>query len=151
MYGVCLRYAKNEFDADDIMQDGFVKIFRNLHKFRREGSFEGWIRRIIINTCIEHYRKKVASYDITTPYENKVKDNDLSALDNLAESDLMDIINSIAPGYKTIFNLYVVDGYSHKEIADMLGISEGTSKSQLARAKGALKKILETKYKNIIE
>lgn len=151
MYGVCLRYAKNNFDADDILQNGFVKVFQNLHKFRKEGSFEGWIRRIVINTCIEFYRKKVKRYDITEVHENTIEDHDLNVLDTMAENDLLEIINGIAQGYKTIFNLYVVDGYSHKEIAEKLGISEGTSKSQLARAKGALKKLLQTKYKKIID
>lgn len=143
MYGVCLRYAGNENDAGDILQEGFIKVFRNLEKFRSEGSFEGWVRRIFVNTAIEHYRKKVKLYNVSEAQENTIEDTNLDALDNLATKDLMAIINELSPGYKTVFNMHVIEGYSHKEIADMLGITEGTSKSQLARAKGVLKKILE--------
>lgn len=149
MYGVCLRYAGNTNDADDILQEGFIKVYNNLHKFRGEGSFEGWVRRIFINTCIEQYRKKVKSYNITETHENTVEDSDIDALDVLEAKDLVKLINELSPGYKTVFNLYVVEGYSHKEVAELLGISEGTSKSQLARAKGTLKKMLETRYKKI--
>lgn len=149
MYGVCLRYMKNTVDADDVMQESFIKVYKNLSKFRREGSFEGWIRRIFINTCIEHFRKKVETYKISEAQENTVEDDDLSALNVLDAKDLMALINELAPGYKAVFNLYVVEGYGHKEIAKMLDITEGTSKSQLARAKGTLKKILNTRYKKI--
>jgi RNA polymerase sigma-70 factor (ECF subfamily) len=143
MYGVCLRYSENAEDANDVLQEGFIKVYKNLDKFRGDGSFEGWVRRIFINTSIEHYRKKVKLYNVSEVQENTVEDTDLSALDSLAVKDIMNIINELSPGYKQIFNLHVVEGYSHKEIADMLGITEGTSKSQLARAKGVLKKIIE--------
>ncbi len=149
MYGVCLRYAGNVNDANDLLQEGFIKVYNNLSKFRREGSFEGWIRRIFINTCIEQYRKKVKSYNITEAQENTVEDKDLDALDILDAKDMVKLIAELPTGYNTVFNLYVVEGFSHKEIADMLGISEGTSKSQLARAKGALKKLLETRFNKI--
>lgn len=149
MYGVCLRYAGNVNDANDLLQEGFIKVYNNLAKFRREGSFEGWIRRIFINTCIEQYRKKVKSYNITEAQENTVEDKDLDAIDILNAKDMMKLIEELPLGYKTIFNLYVVEGYSHKEIAGMLDISEGTSKSQLARSKGALKKLLETRFNKI--
>lgn len=143
MYGVCLRYSGNPDDANDLLQEGFIKIFKNLEKFRGEGSFEGWIRRIFVNTSIEHFRKKVKLYNVTEVQENTIEDIDLSVLDTLAEKDIMTLINGLSPGYKTVFNMHVVEGYSHKEIAEMLGINEGTSKSQLARAKGVLKKSLE--------
>jgi RNA polymerase sigma factor (sigma-70 family) len=145
MYGVCLRYSENSEDVNDVLQEGFIKVYKNLDKFRSEGSFEGWVRRIFINTSIEHYRKKVKLYNVSEVQENTVEDTDLSALDSLAVKDIMNIINELSPGYKQVFNLYVVEGYSHKEIADMLGITEGTSKSQLARAKGVLKKIIEAR------
>lgn len=143
MYGVCLRYAGNEEDANDILQEGFIKVFKNLGKFRSEGSFEGWVRRIFINSAIEQYRKKVKLYNVSEVYENTVEDKSINALDMLATKDVMNIINELSPGYKAVFNLHVVEGYSHQEIAQMLGINEGTSKSQLARAKGVLKKIIE--------
>jgi RNA polymerase sigma-70 factor (ECF subfamily) len=143
MYGVCLRYSGNVDDANDLLQEGFIKVFKNLMKFRGDGSFEGWIRRIFINTSIEHFRKKVKLYNVTEVQENTIEDTDLNILDTLAEKDIIILVNELAPGYKTIFNMHVIEGYSHKEIADMLGITEGTSKSQLARAKGVLKKSLE--------
>lgn len=143
MYGVCLRYSGNTDDANDLLQEGFIKVFKNLAKFRGEGSFEGWIRRIFVNTSIEHFRKKVKLYNVTEVQENTIEDTDLNILDTLAEKDLLILVNELAPGYKTVFNMHVVEGYSHKEIADMLGITEGTSKSQLARAKGVLKNSIE--------
>ncbi len=144
MYGVCLRYSGNTEDANDLLQEGFIKVFKNLSRFRGEGSFEGWIRRIFVNTSIEHFRKKTQLYHITEARENTVEDTDLNILNTLAVKDILQLINELSPGYKAVFNLYVVEGYSHKEIAEMLGITEGTSKSQLARAKGVLKKSLET-------
>ena len=148
MYGVCLRYAENTEDANDVMQEAFIKVYKSLPKFRAEGSFEGWIRRIFVNTSIEHYRKKVKLYNVTEVQENTIEDTNLDALDSLATKDILAIINELSPGYKQVFNMHVVEGYSHKEIADVLGITEGTSKSQLARAKGVLKKIIETRRSN---
>jgi RNA polymerase sigma-70 factor (ECF subfamily) len=145
MYGVCLRYSGNADDAQDILQEGFVKVFRNLPRFRGDGSFEGWIRRIFVNTAIEHYRRKVNMYPVTENQENTIEDKDWTAFDRLALKDLLEIIQELSPGYRTVFNLYVVEGYTHKDIADMLGISEGTSKSQLARAKAILQNVIKGK------
>lgn len=143
MYGVCLRYSGNVEDANDLLQEGFIKIFKNLTKFRGEGSFEGWIRRIFVNTSIEHFRKKIKLYNVSEVQENTIEDDDLNILDTLAEKDIISLVSELSPGYKAVFNMHVIEGYSHKEIADVLGITEGTSKSQLARAKGVLKKSLE--------
>ena len=145
MYAVCLRYCKDAEDAQDLLQDGFVKIFKNLEKFRGEGSFEGWIRRIFVNTSIEHFRKSVKNQSVTDSQELVIEDPSWNALDNLAEKDIIKMIQELSPGYRQVFNMYVIEGYSHKDIGDILGISEGTSKSQLARAKGILKKMVETK------
>lgn len=145
MYAVCLRYCKDAEDAQDLLQDGFVKIFKNLEKFRGEGSFEGWIRRIFVNTSIEHFRKTVKTQSVTDSQELVIEDPSWNALDNLAEKDIIKMIQELSPGYRQVFNMYVIEGYSHKDIGDILGISEGTSKSQLARAKGILKKMVETK------
>ena len=147
MYGVCLRYVANTDDANDILQEGFIKVYKNLDKFRREGSFEGWVRRIFVNTAIEQFRKKVKLYNVDEVQENTIEDKELTALDLLATKDIINIVNELSPGYKAVFNLHVIEGFSHKEIAEVLGITEGTSKSQLARAKGVLKKIIETKLK----
>ena len=143
MYSVCLRYSGNVEDANDLLQEGFIKIFKNLEKFRGDGSFEGWIRRIFVNTSIEHFRKKVKLYNVADVQENTIEAVELNALDSMAEKDIIFLVNELAPGYKAVFNMHVIEGYSHKEIADILGITEGTSKSQLARAKGVLKKSLE--------
>lgn len=145
MYGVCLRYCENPEDANDVLQEGFIKVYKSLNKFRGEGSFEGWIRRIFVNTAIEHYRKKVKLYNVTEVQENTIEDTELDILSSLAVKDILNIVNELSPGYKQVFNMHVIEGYSHKEIAELLGITEGTSKSQLARAKGVLKKIIETK------
>jgi len=143
MYAVCLRYAGNAEDARDILQDGFVKVFRSLDRYRGEGSFEGWVRRIFVNTAIEHYRKQANLYTVPENQETLIEDKDLSALDNLAMKDLVALIQQLSPGYRTVFNLYAVEGYTHKEIAELLGISEGTSKSQLARAKAILQNLVK--------
>jgi len=141
MYAVCLRYANNAEDAQDLLQEGFIKVFRNLHRFRAEGSFEGWIRRVFVNSSIEHFRKKSLQLSkVSDKEENTIEDSDISALDQLAEKDIIALVQELSPGYRTVFNLYVVEGYSHKEIGEMLDISEGTSKSQLARARSILQK-----------
>lgn len=149
MYAVCLRYAGTAEEAQDILQEGFIKVYKKLGTFRGEGSFEGWIRRIFVNTAIEHFRRKKYLQPVTEREENTLEGNYLSVLDDLAERDIMDLVQQLSPGYRTVFNMYVVEGYTHKEIGDMLGISEGTSKSQLSRAKVILqemvKKFLEEK------
>ena len=147
MYAVCLRYAGNGDDAQDILQDGFIKIYKNLARFRSEGSFEGWIRRIFVNTSIEHLRRKTYLKPISEKEENIIPYKEKSVLDKLGEKDIMNLIKELSPGYRTVFNLYVVEGYTHKEIGDILGISEGTSKSQLARAR----MILQDKVVNYLD
>jgi RNA polymerase sigma factor (sigma-70 family) len=141
MYAVCLRYANNADDAQDLLQEGFIKVFRNLHRFRAEGSFEGWIRRVFVNSSIEHFRKKSLQLSkVSDKEEGTIENDDISALDNLAEKDIIKLVQELSPGYRTVFNLYVIEGFSHKEIGELLGISEGTSKSQLARARSILQK-----------
>ena len=144
MYGVCLRYAANTEEAEDILQESFIKVFKKIASFRKEGSFEGWIRRIFVNTAIEHYRKKIYLQPITEHEESTVEGGYLSVLDNLAEKDIISLVQQLSPGYRTVFNMYVVEGYSHKQIAEQLGISEGTSKSQLSRAKQILQDLVRT-------
>ncbi len=143
MYAVCLRYSNNTDDAQDLLQEGFIKIFKNLDRFRAEGSFEGWIRRVFINTSIEHYRRKVNLFSTSEKEETHIQDSSSNALDKLAEKDIIKLVQELSPGYRTVFNMYAIEGFSHKEIGGILGISEGTSKSQLARAKGILQKRVE--------
>ena len=143
MYGVCLRYAKNEADAEDILQEGFIKAFRNLDKYRGEGYFEGWLRKIIVRTAISHFRNGVRKIDV---YQNiddvTIEDKAPSILDRMAEKDIVGIVTKLPPGYRKVFMLYVIEGYNHKEIAGMLGCSEGNSKSQLNRSRTQLRKML---------
>ena len=136
LMGVCVRYMVNHQDAQDVLQDGFIKIFQNLHKFQFKGSFEGWARKIIVNKALETLRKNHAlkwSDDIDNHYDLKNYDED--AIDYLNRKELLEIIHKIPLGYRTVFNMFAIEGYSHKEIADSLSITEGTSKSQFARAK----------------
>jgi len=144
MYAVCLRYAGNAEEAEDILQEGFIKVFKKLDSFRSEGSFEGWVRRIFVNTAIEHFRRKRYLMPVTEKEENTIEGKFTSVLDELGAKDIMALVQELSPGYRTVFNMYVVEGYTHKEIADMLGISEGTSKSQLSRAKVILQDMVRT-------
>lgn len=144
MYGVCLRYAGSTSEAEDILQEGFIKVFRKLSSYRGEGSFEGWIRRIFVNTAIEYYRKKTYLQPITEHEESTIEGNYLSVLDNLAEKDIIQLVQQLSPGYRTVFNMYVVEGYTHRQISELLHISEGTSKSQLSRAKQILQEMVRT-------
>lgn len=144
MYAVCLRYAGDGDDAQDILQDGFVKVYKNLDRFRGEGSFEGWVRRIFVNTSIEHLRRKTHLKPIAEKEENTIPYKENTVLDNLGEKDILKLVKQLSPGYRTVFNMYVVEGYTHREIGDILGISEGTSKSQLARARMILQDMVIT-------
>src|SRR5436305_8934014 len=147
MYAVCLRYAGNAEEAEDILQEGFIKVFSKIGSFRKDGSFEGWIRRIFVNTAIEQFRKKIHLQPVTEYEENTIEGKYSSVLDSLAEKDIIQLIQQLSPGYRTVFNMYVIEGYTHKQIAEALGISEGTSKSQLSRAK----QILQEMVKDLIE
>ena len=142
MFAICLRYSKNQMDAEDILQDGFVKLFNNLHRFRGEGSFDGWVRRIFVNTAIEHIRRKNLNTTVGEGLENSVADKHTNALDNLYEKDIIKSSNTLSDGYRTVFNLYAVEGYTHKEIGELLGISENTSKSQYSRAKASMREVM---------
>ena len=144
MYALCLRYAKSQMDAEDILQDGFIKLFNNIHRFRGEGSFDGWIRRIFVNTAIEHIRKKNTNTNVGDAMEF-IEDRHKSPLDTLYEKDLIKSTSTLSDGYRTVFTMYAVDGYSHKEIAKELGITESTSKSQFSRAKALLRTLLTSK------
>lgn len=151
MYGVCMRFAKNQMEADDILQEGFIKVYLNLKSFRNEGSLEGWIRRTIVNTAINHYKKNT-KYQNDTDIENAnvVQYQYSSAIDNISVEELLALVHALPVGYRMVFNLNVIEGYTHKEISELLGISENTSKSQLSRARQTLqRKLAELKEKEI--
>lgn len=138
MLVVCARYAKDSFEAEDMLQVGFVKVFEKLKDYKGDGAFEGWVRRIMVNTSIEFYRKNARMFpvvDLDHAPESPVQENQLSRMNM---NDLLKLIQNLSPGYRLIFNMYAIEGFSHKEIAEELGISEGTSKSQLARARAIL-------------
>jgi RNA polymerase sigma-70 factor (ECF subfamily) len=145
MYGVCLRYARDESEARDMLQDGFIRVFQSLDRFRFEGSFEGWVRRIIVNTALEYLRKE--DYRTTSIEDADFQDppgsHDVES--GLSAQDLLAMIRELSPRYRMVFNLYAIEGYSHKEISEMLNISEGTSKSNLSRART----ILQEKIKKL--
>jgi RNA polymerase sigma-70 factor (ECF subfamily) len=141
MYGICLRFAGNEMEADDILQEGFIKILTKIKDFRNEGSLEGWIRRTIINTAINYYRKNLrySKFQDIDDFELPIT-NDESIYDKLSKEELINLIRELPNGYRTVFNLNVLEGYTHKEIGQMLNISDNTSKSQLTRARSILQK-----------
>ncbi len=148
MYGVCLRYSQSYDEAQDLLQEGFLKVFQNLKSFRNEGDLEGWIRRIMINTAIEKYRiriKELSSYNDELG-NSLTLDNNLG-LDYLNTRDLLDLIQTLPIKYKLIFNLYAIEGFSHKEIAEQLNITESTSRSNLARARAILQKAIKEEQK----
>jgi RNA polymerase sigma-70 factor (ECF subfamily) len=138
MMSVCLRYAIDTMEAEDIMQDGFIKVFQYLHQFKFEGSFEGWIRRIIVNTAIRHIEKKKLQFKEIDESGADAPKLDPYAYAHLGQDDLMKLISQLPEGYKLVFNLNVIEGYSHEEIAEMLHIQPGTSRSQLVKARKML-------------
>jgi RNA polymerase sigma-70 factor (ECF subfamily) len=142
LYAVCLQYSGNDEEARDILQEGFIKIFENLAHYKHEGSFEGWMRRIMVNTALEKYRSKHNLYRVDDIDTLKELDAEPYNMDysGLEVSDLLDIIRELPPKYKMVFNLYAIEGYSHKEISRMVNISEGTSKSNLSRARVILQR-----------
>ncbi len=141
MFGLCLKYSRNKQEAEDNLQDAFITIFDKIDQFKFKGSFEGWMKRIVINTTLQTYRQKnvlnLVEHDLPEEVEVEVDENDIS-LDYLLK-----IVQELPERYRMVFNLYVLDGYSHKEISDLLGIAEGTSKSNLSRARLILKEKIE--------
>jgi len=143
MFGLCLRYAKDYHQAEDNLQEGFIKTFNNLHQYANKGSFEGWMKRIFINTSIEAFRKKQNWLELFPNDQSPLYSSETNILDQLATQDLMRCIQQLPDGYRTVFNLYIIEGYTHQEIGEMLNISVGTSKSQLSRARTSLQALIQ--------
>lgn len=152
MMGVCIRYSKNREEAKDLLQDGFIKVFSNIANFGGNGSFEGWIRKIIVNNSIDYYRKKKKDLtEVNSEYFDNDHNDIIDYNDDGQDNEIFEIktdcilneIQKLTPAYKMVFNMYVMDGYTHKEISEILGTSEGTSKSNLAKAKINLRKALK--------
>ncbi len=146
MYGVCLRFAKDRTEAEDNLQEGFVKVFTNIHKFRHEGSLEGWVRRIMVNVSLSKYRKQHLMHPVedVSIYETPEMSED--ALDKISADELLALVQELPPRYRMVFNLYVMEGMSHQEVGEAMNISEGTSKSNLARARDILKRKVKRLY-----
>jgi len=150
-FGICLRYLKNAADSEDVLIESFYKIFNKISQFKEEGSFEGWMKRIVVNECLMQIRKKSnlnLHVEIEKAYELK---EDPSAVSDINHQDLLALINDLPKGYRTIFNLYVIEGYKHREIAEMLKISINTSKSQLILAKKRMRELYKKKHNQILK
>lgn len=151
MFGVCLRYANCRADAEDMLQDAFMRVLKNLDKFENTGPLGAWIRRVTVNSCLNIIRTRRKD---TTSFEDLPPSLDITSHDegeSLEAKDLMRYVQELPEGYRTVFNLYAIEGYKHAEIGEMLGISENTSKSQLAKARKALQeKILKENYEKAI-
>lgn len=152
MFGICLRYSPDRETAQDLLQDGFIKVFMNISSFENKGSFEGWMKRIFINLALEHIRKDKSKKQISDDIENisdlDIVDESEADTDLLSEAELLQMVQELPPGYRSVFNMYVIEDYSHKEISEMLGIAEGTSRSQYIRARQLLQEKIKVHFQN---
>jgi RNA polymerase sigma-70 factor (ECF subfamily) len=146
MFGICMRYAGNYDDAQDIMQDGFIKVFEKIYQFGFKGAFEGWIRRVMVNTALEKYRLHYKQVPMEEHILEIEMNNDQDVVADIGAGELVKIIQELSPRYRVVFNLYAIEGFSHKEISEMLQITEGTSKSNLSRARNILQEKVNKYY-----
>jgi len=151
LFGVCLRYSKNRADAEDLLQESFVKIYENLKNFQGSGSLEGWLRRITVNICINHYRKSKNEKVIAS--DNFIVDDVVNetVFSKIETERILELIQELPEGYRLVFNLHVIEGYKHNEIAELLGTSENTSKTQLLKARKQLMEKVIKLYPNLID
>jgi len=146
MYAICYRYAGNLDQAKDLLQDGFIKVFTKLNEFKFEGSFEGWLKRIFINNALEYLRKENRQPDMIDVRDAHHLSSETFHFSGLDAQQILAQIQKLPNGYRTVVNLYIIEGYQHKEIAEMLGISENTSKTQLFKARQILQKALKDNF-----
>jgi len=146
---ICLRYSKTKEEAKEIMNDGFMKVFLKIDQYNPQTSFLGWLRRIMINTAIDHYRKEVKHYNQVSIDAEQPFVTSASAMEELGYQELITLVQQLTPAYRAVFNLYAIDGYNHKEIGDILNISEGTSKSNLSKAREVLRNKIQ-KNQNVV-
>ena len=146
MFGVCLRYSKDVTEAEDNLQEGFIKVFTYIKNFRHEGSLEGWVRKIMVNVSLEKFRKQNIMHPVedTSIYESGNYSNDI--IEKITADELINLIQELPPRYRMVFNLFVMEEMNHKEIGEVMQISEGTSKSNLARARDILKRKVNEHY-----
>lgn len=149
MFGVCQRYAGSRPEAEDLLQEGFVQVFRDLHQYRGEGSLEGWIRRVVVRVALQHLRQQKLQYVTLDERgaDQLASPEDVPTFDEDMARHLLRLLHQLPPGFRTVLNLYVFEGFTHREIGEALGISEGTSKSQYLRAKDHLRRLLEQSLK----
>lgn len=150
MFALCMRYARHKLEAEDIMQEGFIKVFNNLHTFRAEGSLEGWIRKIMVHSAIKNYHRSSFQKE-SIGLENYPEDSMVpQAYGDLNREELLNLIKDLPEGYRVVFNMYAIEGFKHKEIARMLDIGESTSRSQLVKARKLLQSMIEKLYTVIL-
>jgi RNA polymerase sigma-70 factor (ECF subfamily) len=149
MLVVCMRYARHRMEAEDILQEAFIKIFDNISRFQFKGSFEGWIRRIIVNTAIKNYRRMSFKRELIGNEDHDTEFTQPDAVENMSEEELLNLIETLPDGYRIVFNLYAIEGFSHKEISEMLNIQEGTSRSQLVKARKMLQQKINLMKKEL--
>lgn len=150
MLAVCMRYARHSMEAEDLLQDGFIKVFTNLEQYKSEGPFEQWIRRIMINNAIKNCHRKSFQNEFSAGDEIPETIEDPEVIESMAERELIAMINELPDGYRMVFNLYAIEGYSHKEISETLNIEESTSRSQLVKARKVLQDKLLKHQKEVI-
>lgn len=146
MLSVCMRYINEKSEAEDILQEGFIKIFSHISYFRGEGSFEGWMRRIFVNTALSALRVKQIKFTDNIDHYNNQSQVEPSVFDKIGSQEIFEMIRNLPNGYRIVFNLFAIEGYSHKEIAEMLNITESTSRTQFLKARNALKEKLSIKH-----
>jgi RNA polymerase sigma factor (sigma-70 family) len=146
MYPTCLRYANSEEDALDILHDGFIKVFNNIDRYQIGSSLGAWIKRIMINTSIDYYRKETKRRTADIDSVSEVTNDTPDIISQLSTDDLLKALQHLTPSYRSVFNLYVIEGYSHKELSEILGITESTSRSNLVKARSKLREIISTFY-----
>ena len=147
MMTVCRRYAKSEVEAEDYLQEGFIRVFTYLHSFESSGSFDAWIRKVFVNTALKQLSKKQIYFEEIDVENNFRFTEDADAISKLSESEILGLMNELPMGYKTVFNLFVIEGYNHKEIGELLNIEESTSRSQLVKARKLLQEKIAELYK----
>lgn len=150
MMGLCLRYSQNREEAEEVLQDGFLQMFKNIGQFEFRGSFEGWLRRIMINCALQRYRRKLNDFKLVPLTDQDIfLSKETDQVDWLTEKELIELIQKLPPAYRMVFNLYVIDGLKHREIAELLHVTEGTSKSNLSDARQILKRHLTPSLKMV--
>ncbi|MFN4972471.1 MAG: RNA polymerase sigma factor [Bacteroidota bacterium] len=151
MLAVCMRYAKDRAEAEDMLQEGFIKVFLNIERFKNEGSFEGWVRRIMIFTAINLYKYRMRKFQEDLDHEHVDAPYQDDLIEKISVKELLALIQQMPEGYRMVFNLYAIEGYTHNEISQMMGIAEGTSKSQYARARVYMQHVIAKHYQILNE